>query len=144
MRPDVVRFQGEAVERSFPSSEQQPGIDVGQVGLSDPSVPFDVLVLDPRDTPFLPPEAVAQLREQAQQLGLEQHRIGRLEVWVPPAGPLRPTTSGAVTNPYLIGREFGVGSCAMTDNWGFETRQIHAGQEPDPTTGRAVPIYQTT
>ena len=34
----------------------------------------------------------------------------------------------------------------MSDNaWGFETRQIHAGQEPDPTTGaRAVPIYQTT
>ncbi len=31
------------------------------------------------------------------------------------------------------------------DTWGFETRQIHAGQEPDPTTGaRAVPIYQTT
>ena len=29
--------------------------------------------------------------------------------------------------------------------WGFETRQVHAGQEPDPTTGsRAVPIYQTT
>ena len=34
----------------------------------------------------------------------------------------------------------------MSDaDWGFETRQIHAGQEPDPTTGaRAVPIYQTT
>ena len=33
----------------------------------------------------------------------------------------------------------------MTDNWGFETQQLHAGQEPDPTTGsRAVPIYQTT
>ena len=34
----------------------------------------------------------------------------------------------------------------MSDNaWGFETRQIHAGQEPDPATGaRAVPIYQTT
>jgi len=34
----------------------------------------------------------------------------------------------------------------MTDpSWGFETRQIHAGQEPDPATGaRAVPIYQTT
>jgi O-acetylhomoserine (thiol)-lyase len=35
----------------------------------------------------------------------------------------------------------------MTDpsSWGFETRQIHAGQEADPTTGaRAVPIYQTT
>ncbi len=30
-------------------------------------------------------------------------------------------------------------------NWGFETRQIHIGGEPDPTTGaRAVPIYQTT
>ena len=29
--------------------------------------------------------------------------------------------------------------------WGFETRQIHAGAVPDPTTGaRAVPIYQTT
>jgi O-acetylhomoserine (thiol)-lyase len=28
---------------------------------------------------------------------------------------------------------------------GFETRQIHAGQEPDPTTGaRAVPVYRTT
>ena len=27
----------------------------------------------------------------------------------------------------------------------FETMQLHAGQEPDPTTGsRAVPIYQTT
>jgi O-acetylhomoserine (thiol)-lyase len=30
-------------------------------------------------------------------------------------------------------------------NWSFETRQIHAGQAPDPTTGaRALPIYQTT
>jgi O-acetylhomoserine (thiol)-lyase len=28
---------------------------------------------------------------------------------------------------------------------GFSTRQLHAGQQPDPTTGsRAVPIYQTT
>ncbi len=33
----------------------------------------------------------------------------------------------------------------MSDSWGFETKQIHAGQEPDPTTGsRAVPIHQTT
>lgn len=35
----------------------------------------------------------------------------------------------------------------MTDHaaWGFETRQIHAGQSPDPATNaRAVPIYQTT
>ena len=29
--------------------------------------------------------------------------------------------------------------------WAFETRQVHAGQVPDPTTGaRALPIYQTT
>jgi O-acetylhomoserine (thiol)-lyase len=29
--------------------------------------------------------------------------------------------------------------------FGFHTRQLHAGQSPDPTTGsRAVPIYQTT
>ncbi|OHV29549.1 bifunctional o-acetylhomoserine/o-acetylserine sulfhydrylase [Parafrankia soli] len=34
----------------------------------------------------------------------------------------------------------------MTEsNWSFETQQIHAGAQPDPTTGaRAVPIYQTT
>ncbi len=32
----------------------------------------------------------------------------------------------------------------MTD-WGFETRQIHAGQAPDSdTNARTVPIYQTT
>lgn len=30
-------------------------------------------------------------------------------------------------------------------SWSFETRQIHAGQVPDPTTGaRALPIYQTS
>jgi OAH/OAS sulfhydrylase len=33
----------------------------------------------------------------------------------------------------------------MSNSWSFETRQIHAGQTPDPTTGaRALPIYQTT
>ncbi|MGQ9489345.1 MAG: O-acetylhomoserine aminocarboxypropyltransferase/cysteine synthase family protein [Anaerolineae bacterium] len=33
----------------------------------------------------------------------------------------------------------------MTRAFGFATRQLHAGQQPDPTTGsRAVPIYQTT
>ena len=33
----------------------------------------------------------------------------------------------------------------MSDNWGFETKQIHAGAAPDTATGaRAVPIYQTT
>ena len=30
-------------------------------------------------------------------------------------------------------------------NYGFDTNSLHAGHEPDPTTGsRAVPIYQTT
>ena len=33
----------------------------------------------------------------------------------------------------------------MTDGPGFDTRAIHAGAQPDPTTGaRATPIYQTT
>lgn len=33
----------------------------------------------------------------------------------------------------------------MSDNWKFATLAVHAGQQPDPTTGaRAVPIYQTT
>ena len=32
-----------------------------------------------------------------------------------------------------------------TRAYGFNTRQLHAGQQPDPTTkARAVPIYQTT
>lgn len=33
----------------------------------------------------------------------------------------------------------------MSNNYSFETLQIHAGQVPDPTTGaRALPLYQTT
>ena len=33
----------------------------------------------------------------------------------------------------------------MTQAWSFETLQVHAGQQPDPTTGaRALPLYQTT
>ena len=33
----------------------------------------------------------------------------------------------------------------MNDAWSFETKQIHAGQQPDAATGaRALPIYQTT
>jgi len=34
----------------------------------------------------------------------------------------------------------------MTDHqWGFATKAVHAGSQPDPATGaRAVPIYQTT
>ncbi|GAA1092094.1 bifunctional o-acetylhomoserine/o-acetylserine sulfhydrylase [Pseudonocardia alni] len=32
-----------------------------------------------------------------------------------------------------------------TANWSFETKQVHAGAAPDPTTNaRATPIYQTT
>ena len=33
-----------------------------------------------------------------------------------------------------------------TENWAFETKQLHIGQEsPDPASdARAVPIYQTT
>ncbi|MFF9219566.1 bifunctional o-acetylhomoserine/o-acetylserine sulfhydrylase [Streptomyces viridosporus] len=32
-----------------------------------------------------------------------------------------------------------------TSAWSFETKQVHAGAEPDPTTGaRATPIYQTS
>jgi O-acetylhomoserine (thiol)-lyase len=34
---------------------------------------------------------------------------------------------------------------AQNHPFGFTTRQLHAGQQPDPATGsRAVPIYQTT
>lgn len=33
----------------------------------------------------------------------------------------------------------------MDKEYGFDTKALHAGQEPDATTGaRAVPIYQTT
>ena len=33
----------------------------------------------------------------------------------------------------------------MSEQWSFETKQIHAGQQPDTATGaRALPIYQTT
>ncbi|OUM44295.1 bifunctional o-acetylhomoserine/o-acetylserine sulfhydrylase [Arthrobacter sedimenti] len=33
----------------------------------------------------------------------------------------------------------------MSNDWSFETRQIHAGQVPDAATGaRALPIYQTS
>jgi len=40
-----------------------------------------------------------------------------------------------------------MGENTMEDSreFGFETRQVHAGQRPDPNTGaRAMPIYQTT
>ena len=48
--------------------------------------------------------------------------------------PARAETVPAETVPAEAGRAFG-----------FETRQLHAGQRPDPNTGaRAVPIFQTT
>ena len=38
-----------------------------------------------------------------------------------------------------------MGTNGKKRNYRFETLQLHAGQQPDPTTGaRAVPIYQTT
>ena len=44
-----------------------------------------------------------------------------------------------------VGNRRGSGPRLISDSWGFETKQIHVGGEPDPTTGaRAVPIYQTT
>src|SRR5688572_28305159 len=34
---------------------------------------------------------------------------------------------------------------ALERNFGFNTRSLHAGYQPDPSTGaRAVPIYQST
>mgnify|MGYP001466411826 CR=1 FL=1 len=45
----------------------------------------------------------------------------------------------------LAGHGAPSGSDDSTPNWSFETRQVHAGTQPDPTTGaRAVPIYQST
>ncbi|MBV9727340.1 MAG: O-acetylhomoserine aminocarboxypropyltransferase/cysteine synthase, partial [Gammaproteobacteria bacterium] len=39
----------------------------------------------------------------------------------------------------------GASAVEQPRQFGFETRQVHAGQRPDPNTGaRAVPIYQTT
>jgi O-acetylhomoserine (thiol)-lyase len=39
----------------------------------------------------------------------------------------------------------GIASVEQSRRFGFETRQLHAGQRPDPNTGaRAVPIFQTT
>ena len=36
-------------------------------------------------------------------------------------------------------------SVEKSRQFGFDTRQVHAGQRPDPNTGaRAVPIFQTT
>jgi O-acetylhomoserine (thiol)-lyase len=46
--------------------------------------------------------------------------------------------------PYSI-ESPGAASVEQSRRFGFETRQLHAGQRPDPNTGaRAVPIFQTT
>jgi O-acetylhomoserine (thiol)-lyase len=51
-----------------------------------------------------------------------------------------PPTSGSAGR-----RRAGAGSGSADETWGFETRAVHAGAAPDPTTGaRATPIYQTT
>jgi O-acetylhomoserine (thiol)-lyase len=43
------------------------------------------------------------------------------------------------------GRTDDARSTMSESGWSFDTRQIHVGAVPDPTTGaRAVPIYQTT
>ena len=70
-----VRFQGESVERYFPD------VPSGQVGFTSASVPFDVLVLDPRDVPLLPDGVADGVRAEARAAGLEPHQVGRLEVW---------------------------------------------------------------
>ena len=58
-----------------------PDVASGQVGFTDASVPFDLLILDPRDVPLLPDGVAEQARSQAAASGLTAHRIGRLEVW---------------------------------------------------------------
>jgi 4-amino-4-deoxy-L-arabinose transferase-like glycosyltransferase len=73
--PTSVRFQGESVERYFPD------VPSGQVGFTSASVPFDLLVLDPRDVPLLPDGVADEARAQAAAAGLQRHKIGRLEVW---------------------------------------------------------------
>ncbi|MGN6693485.1 MAG: hypothetical protein ACTHN0_04855, partial [Aquihabitans sp.] len=79
--PTSVRFQGESVERYFPD------VPSGQVGFTPASVPFDLLVLDPRDLPLLPDGVADAARVQAEAAGLQPHQIGRLEVWyADPAG----------------------------------------------------------
>src|ERR1700746_2303333 len=47
----------------------------------------------------------------------------------------------------MIAQSFALGATSVEASrpFGFETRQVHAGQRPDPNTGaRAVPIFQTT
>ena len=59
---------------------------------------------------------------------------------------LLPARGGAPdTDDPGVPRAPGVTFMEESRDFGFETRQVHAGQRPDPNTGaRAVPIYQTT
>src|SRR5437868_784280 len=50
-----------------------------------------------------------------------------------------------VSTPTRRAQTASVYAAAMSERLAFETRAIHAGQEPDPATGAvAVPIYQTS
>jgi O-acetylhomoserine (thiol)-lyase len=54
------------------------------------------------------------------------------------------TTDAPDTTPVPPPQEPATGG-QNTGAWSFETKQVHAGAAPDPTTGaRATPIYQTT
>jgi O-acetylhomoserine (thiol)-lyase len=54
--------------------------------------------------------------------------------------PLAEDTVTPATNGHAVD-----GASVYDHRFGFNTRALHAGQRPDPTTGaRAVPIYQTT
>jgi O-acetylhomoserine (thiol)-lyase len=45
----------------------------------------------------------------------------------------------------MVSERMGETSMEDSRHFSFETRQVHAGQRPDPNTGaRAMPIYQTT
>lgn len=49
------------------------------------------------------------------------------------------------TTPDAVTEAVAEAAADDTASWRFETRQVHAGQSADPTTGaRALPIYQTT
>jgi O-acetylhomoserine (thiol)-lyase len=62
----------------------------------------------------------------------------------PHAARRRRCTSSDQSAPRRDDRKEGT-TMSETSEPGFETLALHAGQQPDPTTGaRAVPIYQTT
>ena len=59
-----------------------------------------------------------------------------------PVGGSAPDSYDSAVSRALVRR---TSSMDESRRFGFETRQVHAGQRPDPNTGaRAVPIFQTT